>query len=187
MFEGAARSLDDRSKVAPRPFASPKSRSRLTNGKMLDADRRTASYRRFRDLVAGLVAELGVDEPTISELSTVRAAAALIVKGEQLQAGIVRGDSVAADEVVRLASEARRLLTGLQRRRDRKRDAEQPDLQTYLAEHYGEPAGEEPQDAREAGGRGSTASSPRNAPYGRPGERRRASYGPTSTPDDGEA
>jgi hypothetical protein len=137
-MENAARSSLDRARLAPRPIATPTARSRVTNGRLLgEIDGRSATARRYRDLIAALIAEHG-SEPTISELSTIRAAAALIVKGEQLQCAIVRGDSVAADEVVRLSSEARRLLVGLQRKRGRARDAERPSLSEYLAQHYAE-------------------------------------------------
>ena len=91
------------------------------------------------------------------EMRTIRAAAALIVKSEQLQSDIVSGDEVHCDQVVRLASEARRLLTGLRRKRDRKRESEQPQsLAAYLAqlsppvaESAAEPA--DPSDASPAG------------------------------------
>jgi hypothetical protein len=160
-MEYAARSSLDRAKLAPRPIAAPTARSRVTNGRLLgEIDGRSATARRYRDLIAALIAEHG-SEPTISELSTIRAAAALIVKGEQLQCAIVRGDSVAADEVVRLSSEARRLLAGLQRKRDRKRDAEQPDLRAYLQQTYGAPASDGAPPVAQDGEQAAEVPSPR--------------------------
>jgi hypothetical protein len=97
-------------------------------------DGRSATARRYRDLIADIIAEHG--EPSISDLAVIRAASALIVKSEEMQAGIVRGDGdIAPDEIVRLASESRRLLTGLRRKRDRRQhESETPTLSAYLSE-----------------------------------------------------
>jgi hypothetical protein len=65
-----------------------------------------------------------------AELGMVRQAAAITLRAEQLQAAIVRGEPVLADELIRLSSEARRVLSGLRRRHSRKAP---PSLAEYLA------------------------------------------------------
>jgi hypothetical protein len=135
----ALQSRIDQATLAPKPFAAPTSRAKVTNGTKLLAgvDQRSASYRRFRDLVADLVAEQG-RELSISEIGLIRSVAALLVRSEELQAAAVRGEDVDADELIRTASEARRLLSSL--RKPARREPEQPSLQTYLREQYGEGA-----------------------------------------------
>jgi len=73
---------------------------------------------------------------TVSETGLVRSAAALLVRGEELQAAAVRGDPVDADQLVRTASEARRLLAMLGKRAVR-HESELPNLAQHLAQHYG--------------------------------------------------
>ena len=71
-------------------------------------------------------------EQTLSvfEREQIRQAAAIMLRAEQLQAGIVNGEAVDADELIRLASEARRIVAGLHRRA-----AEQPPPQPTLREY----------------------------------------------------
>ena len=92
-------------------------RSRITNGTRLLAgvDGRSATARRFRDLIVDLVAEVG-DGLSTSEFGLIRQAAAMTLHAELLQASIVRGEAVSADELIRLSSEARRILASLRRR-----------------------------------------------------------------------
>ena len=92
---------------------------------------RSAGARRFRDLVNDLVLEQG-RELSISEIGLVRSVAALLVRSEELQAAAVRGEHVDADELIRTASEARRLLSSLRKPATR-REPEQPSLAQYLS------------------------------------------------------
>jgi len=96
---------------------------------------RSASARRFRDLVHDITLEQG-RKLTVSETGLVRSVAALLVRGEELQAAAVRGDPVDADQLVRTASEARRLLAMLGKRAVR-HESELPNLAQHLAQHYG--------------------------------------------------
>jgi hypothetical protein len=116
-MEFAAQSPADNLKGAPRPSAARTARSAVTNGSQLlgGVDMRSATARRFRDLVTELAREHG-GELSVVELGLIRSAAALTVKAEELQAGIVRGDAVDVDELVRLSSEARRVLQSLRKR-----------------------------------------------------------------------
>jgi hypothetical protein len=107
---------------------------------------RSASARRFRDLVRDITLEQN-RELTVSEIGLVRSVAALLVRGEDLQGRAVRGEPIDADQLVRTASEARRLLAILGKRAAR-REPELPSLAQHLAEHYG--AGAEAADALEA-------------------------------------
>jgi hypothetical protein len=93
-------------------------------------DLRSTEARRFRDLCNALSGEYGglapLSEP---EVALIRQAAALILQAEQLQAKIVKGESVDNDALIRIANTARRALAGLKR----KVRAPKLDLQAYIA------------------------------------------------------
>jgi hypothetical protein len=99
---------------------SPHARSAISNGKRLHegVDGRSTSARRFRDLVNDLTAELLVGLPAGTKLSTpdrsaIRQAATIVLQAEQLQAAIVRGETVDPDVLIRLSGEARRMLAAV--------------------------------------------------------------------------
>jgi hypothetical protein len=113
---------------------SPTTRSKVTNGSRLlrGIDGRSADARRYRDLIVELVREHGGESAlSISGLAMVRQAASLMLRCEQEQARVVRGEPVNEDALVRLSSEARRILSAL-RRRTAKRERN-VDLAAYLA------------------------------------------------------
>ncbi len=117
-------------------------RSAISNGTKLLAgvDGRRASARRFRDLVSDLGAELGgLASLSTADVGLLRQAAAMTMSAESLQAAIVRGETVDADALVRLSSEARRVIMTLRRHA---RPAKQPisALADYLASHADEDA-----------------------------------------------
>jgi hypothetical protein len=97
-------------------------RSAVSNGKRMfqNVDGRSASARRFRDLVRAFEAEVGGQ---LSELERglVRQAAILSLQTEQMQAAIVRGEAVDNVTLIRLSGEARRIITSL-RKHQRGRD-----------------------------------------------------------------
>jgi hypothetical protein len=126
-----------RSARRPKVAAAPRTRSMVTNQSKLlhGVDGRSTTARRFRDLIADYAREAGgsaVLSP--AELGMVRQAAAMTLRAEQLQAAIVRGEPVLADEMIRLSSEARRVLAGLRKRHPRKAP---PTLAEYLAARGG--------------------------------------------------
>ena len=92
-------------------------------------DGRTLTARRYRHLVAAYAGELG-DQASEVDRGLIAQAAALAVYIERLQRDIVEGRDVSADEVVRLSSEHRRLLTSLRK----KAAATKPAGPTNLAE-----------------------------------------------------
>jgi hypothetical protein len=102
--------------------AAPRTRSMVTNRSKLisGVDGRSSVARRFRDLIADCVRECGNVALSPAELGMVRQAAAIMLRGEQLQAAIVLGQPVLADELIRLSSEARRILSSLRRRHSQK-------------------------------------------------------------------
>jgi len=107
--------------LASRPSTT---RSRITNGSRLlrGIDGRSASARRFRDLVDSFVSELGgIDKVGESEKATIRQAASLTLRCESLQADLVNGLPVDDEQMVRLANVASRLLgkLGIRRRQER--------------------------------------------------------------------
>jgi hypothetical protein len=92
-----------------------RSRDRVANGRLLpkSVDLRSAAGRRFRHLVGAYEAELG-PERSESQRGLVRQIATLQIQIERIQADIVAGLRVVdSDEVIRLSSEHRRLLTAL--------------------------------------------------------------------------
>jgi hypothetical protein len=114
--------------------ALPANRSQITNRSRLltGIDGRSSAARRFRDLIAEYAREHGGNSTlSAAELGMVRQAAALTLRAEQLQAAIVRGEPVIADELIRLSSEARRILSSLRRRHSRKAPVS---LREHLAE-----------------------------------------------------
>jgi hypothetical protein len=94
-------------------------RSKVSNRSNLLAgiDGRSATARRFRDLIADLSREYcGEGALSTAEFGLIRQAAAMTLQAELLQARIVRGEAVNADELIRLSSEARRIMTNLRKR-----------------------------------------------------------------------
>ena len=80
-------------------------------------DGRSASARRFRDLVADLTTEHAGDRDlSTAETGAIRQAAALLLRAEQLQVAIVKGETVDSDTLIRLSGEARRALDVLKKR-----------------------------------------------------------------------
>jgi hypothetical protein len=114
-------------------------RSKISNrSRMLPGvDGRSSAARRFRDICANYEAEFGGN---ISELERdlIRQAAGLTLRAEQLQGAIVRGEPISNDELVRISSTAKRLLEPIRAKADKRKPAG-PDLQAYLATHYGSP------------------------------------------------
>jgi hypothetical protein len=85
---------------------------------LLGIDGRSATARRFRDIIMDLVHECGGEENlSTAELGLIRQAAAMTLQAEVLQTRIVLGNPVSADELVRLSSEARRVINSLSKRR----------------------------------------------------------------------
>jgi hypothetical protein len=118
--------------VADIAAALPANRSKVTNrSKLLTGiDGRSATARRFRDLIADFAREHGGSSAlSTAELGMMRQAAAITLRAEQLQAAIVRGEPVLADELIRLSSEARRILSSVRRQHSRKVP---PTLQEHL-------------------------------------------------------
>lgn len=87
---------------------------RTTGGVELPrVDGRLRASRRFRSLCAAFEVEIGDGELTEIERGIIRQAASLQLHIEQLQDQIVRGADVDPDQVIRLSSEHRRLLSAL--------------------------------------------------------------------------
>jgi hypothetical protein len=123
--------LESRTAVVTKP---PTVRAAVSNGSHLlpGIDGRSASARRYRDLVTDLAGDLGGETAlTSAELALVRQAAATTMRAEQLQAAIVRGESVASDELVRLSNASARILVALRGKRQARAKGQR--LKEYLA------------------------------------------------------
>jgi hypothetical protein len=75
-------------------------------------DQRTVSAMRYRSLLDSYGAEIG-EHLTEPEKALVQQIASMQIRIEQLQSAIVEGRDVDADQIIRLSSEHRRLLTSL--------------------------------------------------------------------------
>jgi hypothetical protein len=118
-----------------RNFAAnrPMTRSKITNRSRLlpGVDGRSASARRFRDICANYVAEVGGNVTEV-ERDLIRQAAGLTLRAEQLQAALVNGQPVDNDELIRLSSTAKRLLEAI-RAKSTKQKPTGPSLADYIA------------------------------------------------------
>jgi hypothetical protein len=121
--------------TARRPYQPrPHRRERRTSTGILlpRIDQRTIGAMRYRSLLDSYGAELGghLSEP---EKALVQQIAAMQLRIEQLQARIVEGHDVDADQIIRLSSEHRRLLTTLRTKAGRNKPNAAPDhLDEYL-------------------------------------------------------
>jgi hypothetical protein len=102
-----------------------------------------------RTLTAGFLAQLGAaaDDPIV-RLQVARADE-LTMLADPARAKAIRGEAVDLDHLIRLERMCTRAVRALHLPAAR-RESNQPILQTYLAQHYGERA-EKPADAFEAG------------------------------------
>jgi hypothetical protein len=120
-------------------------RPRFINGIEMprEADLRTVFGRRLTLLIRAYSAELGGNLAE-ADKALVRQVSSLQVRIEQLD-----GREVAADEIIRLSSEHRRLLTALRSRATKAKPAA-PGLQDYIREKYGEPESTEESEGADA-------------------------------------
>ena len=108
-------------------------RSAVTNGTRLfvDGDGNSAWSRRFRDLVASHVSDLGgIDRLSESQRSLVRRVSAIEVELEQMEGRLSMGEEIDLDMYTRSASHLRRILESLGLQRE-PRDVTPP-LQDYI-------------------------------------------------------
>jgi len=104
-------------------------------------DGRLRSSRRFKELVETFAKEAGgilseVDQTLLQQ------AASLTLAAEMMSADVVGGKPVDADALVRVNSEARRLLETLRAKTEKNRPSQDP-LAAHIAAKYGRPAGSE--------------------------------------------
>lgn len=119
---------------------SPRVRSAITNGGLPGGvSKCSAQGRRYADLMHELTAALG-GELSFEEELRVRLAAGQFLKAEQLQADMLRGEAVDAEQLVRLSNAASRELGRLQAGRAGRRQPPGSKLQAHLAAKYGAPA-----------------------------------------------
>jgi hypothetical protein len=113
-------------------------RQRRTSGGVAlpRVDGRKPSVRRFRSLAMAYEAEFGSADLSESEKALIGQICGLQVRLEELQVAVVAGHEVRADEIIRLSSEHRRLLTSLRRTAAKNKPAG-PTLQEHLAAKYG--------------------------------------------------
>lgn len=91
-------------------------RSKITNGRKLFEHKPTParSQRRFRDLLEAYTAQYEI--ATEADRALVKNAATLTLQQEEMAAAKVRGERINGDDMVRMSSELRRVLSELKRR-----------------------------------------------------------------------
>jgi hypothetical protein len=121
------------SAVRLKPYETKRGRSRVTNGADLlpGIDGRSPTYRRYRDLVAAMVADLGGIALSEARMQLVRRFAASAVLAEAMEARLVKGEPVDIMEHSQLASTQVRLASriGLERM---PKDVTPATLQDYI-------------------------------------------------------
>ena len=124
---------------------STTNRSAVTNGSKLLAgiDMRSPTARRYRDLVQAFKAEIGVDLSQ-TEMAMIKTAASLTLTAELTQARLVNGETVNADDLIRLSSEARRILDAI--RASKKKPAAVPNIHDHAAKRALERTNPQPDD-----------------------------------------
>ena|SRR5215210_3505446 len=108
-------------------------RSAISNGtRLLDGvDGRSASGRRFRDLIRDFAEPFGgLKTLREGDRVLVKQAAALALRAESMQAAIVNGEAVDHNALIRLSSEARRILESIRRKSEKPKA---PTLHDYIA------------------------------------------------------
>jgi hypothetical protein len=104
----------------------------VTRSKFYDGlDGRRAVAKRFHTLVVDFTRECSggssTDDLSPGDYALVKQAAALSLRAEQLQIALCRGEAgVLSDELIRLGSEARRILATVSRRRRLQQQQKEP-------------------------------------------------------------
>lgn len=114
--------------------ARPRLRRTRAGTVMPRVDGRFLHARRYRQLVEQFEAELGADL-SAADRELVKTAAGLVLRREQMEQAVIKGEPVDGDQMVRLASEARRILSKV--KASKKAKSAGPTLAEYLKEKYG--------------------------------------------------
>jgi hypothetical protein len=119
--------------VVPVPTSAYKRRSRHTPGglELPRTDGRTLASKRFRKLCEAFTAELGGQLSEVDQ-NLVKQAANLVLAAERFQVEVVNGDPVDLDALVRVSSEARRIL-GMLRAKAARNSPTRPTLHDLIA------------------------------------------------------
>jgi len=117
-------------------------RTRYAHGIALPrvADGRTLAARRFRALVKQFAHDLGGGDLSAVDQALVKQAAHLILEAEQMQVASIRGDRVDADSLVRVNSEARRVIELLNIKGAKRKPTAVMSLHDIVARHAAERA-----------------------------------------------
>jgi hypothetical protein len=131
--------------AAAKPDRPAKRRLRLTQAgiPLPRIDQRTVGAMRYRALLDSYGAELG-GSLTEADKALIQQIAAMQLRIEQLQTAIVEGRDVDADQIIRLSSEHRRLLTSLRGKVAKNKPAAES-IADYMARKAAEKAASAPE------------------------------------------
>jgi 2C-methyl-D-erythritol 2,4-cyclodiphosphate synthase len=108
-------------------------RDKVSNGRLFQSlDLRSAGARRFKVLVDAYSAELG-GELSEAERSLVRQAAALQIQGEKMQEQIVQGLPIDPDQLIRVSSTSKRLLSIIAAKTGKRDQPDGPSVEDLFA------------------------------------------------------
>jgi len=126
------------SNVSPLPKPLPSTRSRVTNGSSLftgDVDGRTAAAKRFRDVLAEIVSDLGgADLLSEGQRQLARRAAMMSVEAERQEAEAVAGGKLDPDSFGALADRLGRVFNRLGLKR-----TPRPVEVSHVVDHFSRP------------------------------------------------
>jgi hypothetical protein len=96
------------------PTAATRPRQRRTRGGIMlpRFDGRTLAARRYKEIIQNLEAEVGTDLSE-ADRGLIKTAGVLELRHEQMEAALMRGELIDNDELIRIASERRRILAKL--------------------------------------------------------------------------
>ncbi|NEJ57502.1 hypothetical protein [Rhizobium ruizarguesonis] len=119
--------------------AKPQAQSRIGNGKALldGVDGRSATMRRYREILAQLKADMGA-EPSEAMMMLLRRATTLAVWCEGEETKLANGEDISIGEFTSTVNALRRLLSDIGL--ERKAKDITPTLNSYLADTYSEVA-----------------------------------------------
>lgn len=115
--------------------AKPQAQSRIGNGKALldGVDGRSATMRRYREILAQLKADMGND-PSEAMMMLLRRATTLAVWCEGEETKLAKGEDISIGEFTSTVNALRRLLSDIGL--ERKAKDITPNLESYLAQAY---------------------------------------------------
>jgi hypothetical protein len=121
----------------PSPAYKRRARQTVNGLELPRTDGRTVASKRFRSLCEAFTAELGGQLSEVDQ-NLVKQASSLVLAAERFQVDVVNGADVDPDALVRVSSEARRILSTLRVKAAARKPAPAASLADHLARRAAE-------------------------------------------------